>query len=113
MAQARTASPDRRCDGTPYARMGTMAQNSRRKMPRLLAVGIALVIGATAAATVHRRSTERARLLTDIHRIEMPAAGYAMEATERTRTPEDTAWRVYCERERVTLIADARAAAAQ
>ena len=93
--------------------MERMAQKSRPKTARLLASGIALIVGATVLATVHHRSAEKARLLADINRIEMPAAGYAMETTALTRTPEDTAWRLYCERERVTLIADARAAAAQ
>ena len=90
-----------------------MAQNSRLKTARLFAFGIALVVGATAAATAHHRSAEKSRLLADIHRIEMPAAGYAIETAGSSRTPEDDAWRAYCERERVTLIADARAAAAQ
>ena len=93
--------------------MGTMAHNSRSKIARLMALGIALIIGATAAANAHRRSAEKARLLADINSIEIPAAGYAVETTAQTRSPEDTAWRLYCERERVTLIADARAAAAQ
>ena len=94
-------------------RMGRMAQNSRRKIARLTALGVALIVGATAAANAHRRATEKARLLAEIHSIEIPAAGYAMETTALTRTSEETAWRAYCERERVTLIADARAAAGQ
>ena len=97
----------------PMLRMGRMAQNSRPKIARLIGFGVALIVCATAAANAHRRSAEKARLLADIHRIEIPAAGYAMETTAVTRTAEDTAWRAYCERERVTLIADARAAAAQ
>ena len=103
----------RRFDGTFYARIRGMAQNSRQKMARRLALVIALIIGATAAANAHRRSTEKARLLADIHRIEMPAASYAIESTPSNRTPEDIAWRIYCEQQRVALIADARAAAAQ
>ena len=95
---------------SPMLRKGPMAQNSRPKIARLVALAVALIVGATAAASAHRRSAEKARLLADIHRIEMPAAGYAMETAALTRTPEDTAWRAYCERERVTLIADARAA---
>ena len=97
----------------PMLRMGSMAQNSRPKIARLMALAIALVVGATAAANAHRRSAEKARLLADLHSIEMPAARYALETTALTRTPEETAWRAYCERERVTLIADARAAAGQ
>ena len=93
--------------------VGLMAQNSRPKIARLIALGVALIVGATAAANAHRRATEKARLLADIHSIEIPAARYAIETTALPRTSEDTAWRVYCERERVTLIADARAAAAQ
>ena len=89
-----------------------MAQNSRPKISRLIGLGIALIVGATAAVNAHRRSAEKARLLADIHRVEIPAAGYAMETTALIRTPEDIAWRAYCERQRVTLIADARAAAA-
>jgi hypothetical protein len=90
-----------------------MAQNFSPKTARLMALAVALVVGATAAANAHRRSAEKARLLADIHRLEMPAAGYAIETTELARSSEDIAWRLYCERERVTLIADARAAAAQ
>ena len=90
-----------------------MAQNSKPKIARLVALGIIVIVGATAATNAHRRSAEKARLLADLHSIEMPAAGYAMETTALSRTPEETAWRAYCERERVTLIADARAAAGQ
>ena len=90
-----------------------MAQNSRIKTARLFALGIALIVGATAAANAQRRSAEKARLLADIHSIEIPAAGYALETTALPRTSEETAWRAHCERERVTLIADARAAAGQ
>ena len=100
-------------DGTAYAAYGRMAQNSRPKIALLIPLGVALIVGATAAANAHRRSAEKARLLADIHRIEMPASGYAIETSASPRTPEDTAWRLYCERERVTLIADARAAAGQ
>ena len=90
-----------------------MAQNSKPKIARLIALGVAVVIGVTALIDAHRRSAEKARLLADIHSMGIPAAGYATETNELARTPEDTAWRAYCERERVTLIADARAAAAQ
>ena len=90
-----------------------MAQNSRSKWAGLVALVIALIVGVTAAANADRRSTEKARLLADIHRLELPAAGYAMESTgSSSQTAADTAWRTYCEGARVALIADARAAAA-
>ena len=98
-------------DGTFYARTRGMAQNSRSKLAGLVALVIALIIGATAAVDAHRRSTEKARLLADIHRLQLPASGYAMESTGSNHTPEETAWRSYCEQARVALIADARAAA--
>jgi hypothetical protein len=89
-----------------------MAQNSRPKTAGRLALVIALIVGVIAAANAHRQATEKARLVADIQRLEIPAAGYAMESTTPSRrTSEDTAWRAYCERERITLIADARAAA--
>ena len=89
-----------------------MAQNSRPKMAVLAALVIALIVGAIAVGNAHRRSTEKTRLVANIQRLEIPAAGYAMESTTpSSRTSEDTAWRAYCERERITLIADARSAA--
>ena len=89
-----------------------MPQNSKPKFAGLVALVIALIVGATAAVDAHRRSVEKARLLADIHRLQLPAAGYATEVTRASHTPEETAWRSYAEQARVALIADARAAAA-
>ncbi len=89
-----------------------MAQNFRLNAAVVLALVIALTVGVIAAANAHRRSTEKARLVAEIQRLDLPAAGYAMESAPSGRASEDTAWRAYCERERVALIADARAALA-
>ncbi len=109
----RAASPDRPdLRGTACARKGAMAQNSRPKVALLFALGT-IIVAITAAANAHHRSAERAQLLADIHRREIPMAGYALETTGLRSTPEETAWREYCEHQRVTLIDEARAAAAQ
>ena len=90
----------------------TMVENSRPIVTLLLAGGIALIVGIF-AANAHRRSAEMAQLVRAVHRIQIPISGYAMETTGLSSTPEDSAWRGYCELERVTLIEEARAAAAQ
>lgn len=89
-----------------------MAQLPPAKMALLVLLGFALIVGSTVAGYRHR-SAEKARLLTDIHRLDIPAAGYAIETRALSNPPEADAWRAYCEQERVTLIAEARTAAAQ
>ncbi|MFN2475546.1 MAG: hypothetical protein ABR526_04305 [Chthoniobacterales bacterium] len=90
-----------------------MTQNTRSKMALLFAFGTILIVAITAVANAHHRSAERAQLLADIHRIELPTANYALETTGLSSTPKETAWRAYCEHQRVTLIDEARASAAQ
>ena len=90
-----------------------MTQTPPAKVALLLVLGFALVIAITVAGYGHHRSAEKARLLTDINRIEIPAAVYAIETRGLSSPPEDSAWRAYCEQERLTLIAEARIAAAQ
>lgn len=88
-----------------------MTQTPAAKTALLFVVAIALVVGLSAAGYSHHRTAEKARLLADIQRTEIPAAGYAMETGAFSSTPADPAWRAYCEHERVTLIDEARAAA--
>ena len=88
-----------------------MAKNSRPKVALLFGLGATVIIAITAAVNAHHQSAESAQLLADIHSTEIPMASYALETTGLSSTSEKTAWRQYCERERVTLIEEARAAA--
>ena len=90
-----------------------MAQTSRTKVALLFLLGFTLIIGITVAGYAQHRSAEKARLLAAVNQIEIPAALYAIETRGLSSPPEDSAWRAYCEQERLTLIAEARTAAAQ
>ncbi|MDQ6626671.1 MAG: hypothetical protein M3Y69_11145 [Verrucomicrobiota bacterium] len=90
-----------------------MMQKSRRTPALLVGLGIALFVGMFLAATAHHRSAVKAQLAADIHRMESQVPRFAIETTGSSSNQSDTAWRAYCEHERVTLIEEARAAAAQ
>jgi hypothetical protein len=101
-------------DGTAYARERAMMQNSTRTRTLLPALGIALFVAMVVAAIAHHRSSEKARFASDIHRIESQVPRFAIETPGSAAGQSDTAaWRAYCEHARVTLIEEARAAAAQ
>lgn len=87
-----------------------MAQNPKAKATLFVVLGLALSVG-TIAGIARHRSAEKAQLLADIQRVEIPVARYALETSGSSRPPGDSAWRAYCEHERVTLIEEARVAA--
>lgn len=90
-----------------------MVRHFGRRAGLLLGLCVAVIVGISIAAVVHQRGARRAQLAADIHRLESWVPKYAIETTKLGLTSEDATWQAYCEHERVTLIEEARASAAQ